>query len=301
MTFWAYMLHCRGGAFYVGHTDELERRIGDHQSGLMPGFSADHLPVEHVWSQEFVTRDEAKAAEKQIKGWSRAKKLALISGDWDRISALAKGKGGPSTSSGKTGLGEGIGQLIPKPVHPELVEGLSYSLIPHPDTPSTLVRAVNARIRMTDSNEVLIEFTVAGSEAVVLPPWKLPARRDGLWETTCFEMFLMCEDGHYFEFNLSPSTEWAIYAFDSYRSGMRALEVDVSPRLSFMVSAGTFSFKADVDLGQIPFEKLALSFAAVIEETDGTKSFWALAHPPGKPDFHAPACFALTLASPEAT
>jgi putative endonuclease len=104
MSFWAYMLHCRGGYFYVGHTDDLDRRIGDHKSGLMSGFTADHLPVELVWSQDFVTRDEAKAAVRQIKGWSRAKKLALIRGDWPQISVLAKGKSGASTSSAQTGL-----------------------------------------------------------------------------------------------------------------------------------------------------------------------------------------------------
>ena len=104
MAFWAYMLHCRGGYFYVGHTDDLERRIAQHKSGLLTGFTAEHLPVELVWSQEFVMRDEAKASEKQIKGWSRAKKLALIRGDWTLISTLAKGKNGPSTSSGRTDL-----------------------------------------------------------------------------------------------------------------------------------------------------------------------------------------------------
>jgi predicted GIY-YIG superfamily endonuclease len=102
MAFRAYMLHCRGGMFYVGHTDDLERRIAQHQSGTILGFTADHLPVELVWSQEFPTRDEAKAAERQIKGWSRPKKLALIRGDWERISALSKSKSSPSTSSGKT-------------------------------------------------------------------------------------------------------------------------------------------------------------------------------------------------------
>jgi len=102
MAFWAYMLHCRGGAFYTGHTDDLEKRIGEHQSGLVKGFTRDKLPVELVWSQDFPTRYEALAAERQIKGWSRAKKLALIRGDWERISALAKKKNGPSTSSGRT-------------------------------------------------------------------------------------------------------------------------------------------------------------------------------------------------------
>ena len=96
------MLHCRGGAFYLGQTDDLERRLAEHQSGVVKGFTADRLPVTLVWSQEFATRLEAKESERRIKGWSRAKKLALIRGDWDRISQLAKAKNGPSTSSGQT-------------------------------------------------------------------------------------------------------------------------------------------------------------------------------------------------------
>ena len=103
MSFWAYMLHCRGGYFYTGHTDNIERRIAEHRSGLVPGFASNHAPVELVWSQEFTTRAEALEAERRIKGWSRAKKLALIRGDWERISWLAKRKGSPSTSSGRTG------------------------------------------------------------------------------------------------------------------------------------------------------------------------------------------------------
>src|SRR4051794_32864066 len=90
MSFRAYMLHCNTGRFYVGHTDDIERRIGQHETGAIPGFTRNYLPVKLVWCQEFTTREEAKAAEKQIKGWSRAKKLALIRGDWDEISMLAK-------------------------------------------------------------------------------------------------------------------------------------------------------------------------------------------------------------------
>ena len=92
MSFWAYMLHCNGGRFYVGHTDNLEQRMSQHETGSIPGFTRSFRPVQHVWSQEFTTREEAKAAERQIKGWSRAKKLALIRSDWDEISRLAKGK-----------------------------------------------------------------------------------------------------------------------------------------------------------------------------------------------------------------
>jgi predicted GIY-YIG superfamily endonuclease/proteasome lid subunit RPN8/RPN11 len=104
MSFWAYMLHCRGGYFYTGHTDDLERRMAQHHAGAFPGFSRDHLPVELAWSDWFATREEAQVAEKRIKGWSRAKKLALIRGDWNSISRLAKNKDSPSTSSGRSGL-----------------------------------------------------------------------------------------------------------------------------------------------------------------------------------------------------
>ncbi|QIG81619.1 GIY-YIG nuclease family protein [Stakelama tenebrarum] len=102
MAFWAYMLHCRTGRFYVGHTDDLDRRIAEHESGLIPGFTAEHLPVKLVWSESFQTRIEALEIERRLKGWSRAKKMALIRGDWDRVSALAKKKDRPSTSSGET-------------------------------------------------------------------------------------------------------------------------------------------------------------------------------------------------------
>jgi len=107
MPFWTYILHCKGGVFYTGHSDNLELRVAQHQSGEIEGFTSQYLPVELVWSQEFLTREEAKRAELQIKGWSRAKKLALIRGSWEGVSRLAKRKGGPSTSSGRTEEGEG--------------------------------------------------------------------------------------------------------------------------------------------------------------------------------------------------
>jgi predicted GIY-YIG superfamily endonuclease/proteasome lid subunit RPN8/RPN11 len=104
MPFWTYILHCRDGVFYTGHTDDLDARIAAHTSGTLKGWTSDYLPVELVWSQEFSERSEALEAERRIKGWSRKKKLALIRGDWDAVSFHAKSKGGPSTSSGRTGL-----------------------------------------------------------------------------------------------------------------------------------------------------------------------------------------------------
>ena len=106
MGFWAYMLHCADRTFYTGHTEDLDARIGAHQSGLIKGYTSTRLPVTLVWADEFPTRYEALQAERQIKGWSRAKKLALIRRDWSRISALArnsKEKERASTSSARTG------------------------------------------------------------------------------------------------------------------------------------------------------------------------------------------------------
>jgi putative endonuclease len=86
------MLHCNGGFFYVGHTENLEKRIAQHETGALPGFTRDHLPVAYVWSEEFATRYEAQTAEQKLKGWSRAKKLALIRGSWNEISRLSRNR-----------------------------------------------------------------------------------------------------------------------------------------------------------------------------------------------------------------
>jgi len=94
MAFWTYMLHCAGGSFYVGHTDNLEQRIAQHDAGLFRGYTAMRLPARLVWSECFQTRIEALDCERRIKGWSRAKKLALIRGDWQGISAAARNRQG---------------------------------------------------------------------------------------------------------------------------------------------------------------------------------------------------------------
>ncbi len=92
MVFWVYLLRCADGSYYTGHTDDLDKRMGEHVTGVCGGYTATRLPVELVFSQPFATRIEALNAERQIKGWSRAKKEALIRGDWAGLSRLAKSK-----------------------------------------------------------------------------------------------------------------------------------------------------------------------------------------------------------------
>jgi putative endonuclease len=88
--FHCYLLLCADGTYYCGHTDDMEKRLAQHQSGVFAGYTFKRRPVKLVWNDAFQTRDDAKAAEKRIKGWSRAKKQALIAGDWALISELAR-------------------------------------------------------------------------------------------------------------------------------------------------------------------------------------------------------------------
>ena len=90
LPFWTYMLHCSDRSFYIGHTDNLQTRVGQHEAGTIPGYTQNRRPIKLVWSQQSETRMEALEAERQIKGWSRTKKLALIRNDWKLISTLAR-------------------------------------------------------------------------------------------------------------------------------------------------------------------------------------------------------------------
>lgn len=87
------MLRCHDGSYYVGHTDDLERRLSEHVDGTSGGYTARRRPVELVFVNEFASREETIERERQIKGWSRAKKEALIGGDWDELRRLARRHG----------------------------------------------------------------------------------------------------------------------------------------------------------------------------------------------------------------
>lgn len=89
--FYVYILRCSDGSYYIGHTDELEKRIAEHKIGACPGYTSTRLPVDLVFHQEFASRDEAFSVERQIKKWNRRKKEALIQRDFALLSLLSKG------------------------------------------------------------------------------------------------------------------------------------------------------------------------------------------------------------------
>ncbi len=94
MEFYAYLLRCSDGSYYAGHTDDLDHRMAQHHTGELGGYAAKRKPVTLVWSEIFPSRYEAISAERQIKGWSRAKKEALIAGDWEQIARLGRNRQG---------------------------------------------------------------------------------------------------------------------------------------------------------------------------------------------------------------
>lgn len=169
-------------------------------------------------------------------------------------------------------------------------------LVCHPDTPAAAIDSVSVEISMTDIEDVLLSFAITPAYALTVPEPARPGRADGLWQRTCCELFVKREgEEGYFEFNLSPSGHWAAYAFEDYRAGMRDLVLPVDPQIEVARQGGAFVLEADVDLAAIPAGRLVANLSSVIEEVDGTKSYWALAHPAEKPDFHHPDGFVLAL------
>ena len=176
-----------------------------------------------------------------------------------------------------------------------------FDLIPHPDTPPVSIRAVQFE-PSGNADEILLTLRVDGSENLAIPDGQSSTRTDNLWKTTCFEMFLNpAGTEQYFEFNFSPSSQWAAYVFDSYRHNMRNLCLPIEPQVERGIEAGEdFVIEVKLDLTSIPSGLLRMGLSAVIEELDGTKSYWALAHVPGPPDFHNRDCFIATLPAPSA-
>lgn len=177
--------------------------------------------------------------------------------------------------------------------------GSHHSLVRHPASPCDAVAGIAVDVSRGPANALRLRYTVRGdTSALRLPLRAAPARKDALWEHTCFEAFVRPARGaSYFEFNFSPSTEWAAYRFEAYREGMRAADEGCAPQIQITCDWTCFVLETSFAL---PCENLAwhLSLSAVIEETSGRRSWWALAHPPGKPDFHHHDGFVLELAAP---
>lgn len=140
----------------------------------------------------------------------------------------------------------------------------------------------------------MLRFRLDGCEDVVIPPATTPARAEGLWQTTCLELFLATGGGTYREFNFSPSGAWAAYRFDDYRTGQADYTPFAEPVVAMDKGCSVLTLTALLDARELAGCAFA-SLTAVVEERDAGLSYWAAIHAGSKPDFHNPACFVLPV------
>lgn len=171
----------------------------------------------------------------------------------------------------------------------------------HPGYPGTAIRGdIGVTIERPSAGTLRIGYVAAGRISdIVLPAPAQPLRTDNLWKTTCFEVFLApAHVTAYRELNFSPSSQWAAYDFSSYRSGMVQAALPAAPEIRVERTDDLLTVNVLLNI-DIPLGPCLVGLAAVIEETGGSKSYWALSHSSGAPDFHRRDCFALELPAPE--
>ena len=174
---------------------------------------------------------------------------------------------------------------------------MRQSLRRHPDSLCCAAAHVEVEVARPNADRLALTYLVTGDLSDIrMPPVMASERRDELWRHTCFEAFVRASSGaEYYEFNFSPSTQWAAYRFSSYRGGMRAAEVSAPP-IETRSSPDRYTLQTSLELNRLSdLPRNALwhfGLSALIEDTSGRMSYWALVHPPGKPDFHHADCFA---------
>ncbi|HEY0044297.1 MAG TPA: DOMON-like domain-containing protein [Allosphingosinicella sp.] len=139
---------------------------------------------------------------------------------------------------------------------------------------------------------VRVRYTVVGDISdIVVPPPAEPLRTDGLWESTCFELFLRRPgENEYLELNFAPSGEWAAYNFRAFRKGMVQAAMPGPPEIRASVTADRLEVEVAVSpwLDDGPY---TMNIAAILQNHTGDRTFWSVSHPAGEPDFHHPSCF----------
>ncbi len=177
----------------------------------------------------------------------------------------------------------------------------SFVLTCHPATPCRAVQSVNARLQDAGGGALAVGFLLQGDlNRLRVPPPARPRRADRLWTHTCFEVFVGLQgQSAYYEFNLSPSGEWAAYAFRRYRDPAPIDATRLAPAIQAKLTDTTLTLNTTLSVNNLPLitphAPLMIGISAVIEDDNGVLSYWALKHPPGKPDFHHADAFALAL------
>jgi hypothetical protein len=181
---------------------------------------------------------------------------------------------------------------------------MRHGLHLHPDSICLAASHIEVDLERPEPGRLRLRYRVSGDiPRLRLPPVTASARADDLWRTTCFEVFIRPGDSPaYYEFNFAPSTQWAAYGFSDRRTGMRVADEIAPPRVQVRTDPAGFELEVLLNLEARAFppdRPWRLGLSAVIEDTGGGVSYWALAHPARQPDFHHPEAFALELAAIE--
>lgn len=173
---------------------------------------------------------------------------------------------------------------------------MQANLIVHPGSKSAAASAIAVEASRLAAGVLSLRYQMRGrTSALAIPAPADPGPADGLWRATCFEAFVRPAGGRaYYEFNFSPSSQWSAYRFDSYRAGMQTAALP-APELEWRIAAQRLELTARLDLSGLAAAAWDVGLSAVLEEERG-KSYWALAHPDGAPDFHDGDCFIVQLA-----
>jgi hypothetical protein len=171
------------------------------------------------------------------------------------------------------------------------------SLMCHPQSDAGGIEAIDVTATLGQGGEIKLVYRVTGAlEALKIAVPAIPDRVDGLWKSTCFELFVgNSEDKSYLEYNFAPSGQWAAYQFSGYRAGMAQLG-GCAPFISTVQSGDVLTVSVRLYMPDTaPDAELSVGISAVVATKSGKISYWALAHPAGSPDFHHKDCFALKL------
>ncbi len=171
----------------------------------------------------------------------------------------------------------------------------------HPDSRCSAATHIEVEVARPRPGNLVLHYFVTGKMIDLrMPPVSAPTRSDEIWKHTCFEAFVRASpSAAYYEFNFAPSMQWAAYRFSDTRSGMSVASEISAPRVEVQSNGECYKLQASLELDRLsslPSDAVwRLGLSVVIEETSGRKSYWALAHPPGKADFHHSDCFAHEL------
>lgn len=172
------------------------------------------------------------------------------------------------------------------------------SLYCHSTGSNTSVQAIDATVQRLSAIALKLNYRVQGDiHALRVPDTVTAARRDGLWQHTCAELFIAVPHQEaYFEFNFAPSTEWAAYEFSAYRQqGVRATEFD-APMIACQQGEQELLLQVDIKIPALAqSERWQLGLSMVIEDAQGRLSYWALSHAGERPDFHRRESFVLDI------